>query len=158
MERITISLDEDLAREFDSYIRRRSYANRSEAIRDLLRQTLESEHLADEAKGRCVACLSYVYNHHERELSQRLTQLSHAHHDLIRSTVHVHLDHDNCMEVSILEGGIGHVRRFSDLVSAETGVRHGKLNAVPSEMARSTSQGAGHDHHHAHPHPHVHEG
>jgi CopG family nickel-responsive transcriptional regulator len=160
MDRFTVSLDEELLEQFDDYIRRRGYGNRSEAVRDILRQTLEAERLADEEGGHCVACLSYIYNHHERELSRRLTQASHAHHDLTLSTLHVHLDHENCMEVSVLQGPTAAVRRFADTITAETGVRHGALNAVPVEMKMTDS----HHHHeeddhgqsHPHPHPHVH--
>lgn len=155
MDRFTVSLDQDLLAQFDGYIRRRGYGNRSEAVRDILRQTLEAERLGDQEGGDCVACLSYVYNHHERELSRRLTQASHAHHDLLLSTLHVHLDHENCMEVSILQGATVAVRRFADAITAETGVRHGALNAVPVEI--QTTDGHHHDsggmppHRHSHP-------
>lgn len=141
MDRFTVSLDEELLNQFDDYIRRRGYGNRSEAVRDLLRQILESERLASENDGHCVACLSYIYNHHERELSRRLTETSHAHHDLTLSTLHVHLDHENCMEVSVLQGPTQAVRRLADQITAQTGVRHGALNAVPVQH---------HSHHHHH--------
>ena len=86
MERITISLDEDLAHEFDQLIERRGYSNRSEAVRDLLRQHLEQARQATNDAHHCVANLSYVYNHHERELAERLTELQHGHHDLTVAT------------------------------------------------------------------------
>ena len=156
MERITISLDDELLAEFDRYMQQKGYVNRSEAIRDLVRERLERKRLAEDQSGRCIACLSYIYNHHERELVRRLTDAQHASHDLVRSTLHVHLDHENCMEVAILEGETGAVRRFSDAVMAETGVRHGKLSAVPVET-RATGK---HSYlHHAHggqqPHTHI---
>jgi CopG family nickel-responsive transcriptional regulator len=154
MERFTVSLDEDLLTQFDEYIRRRSYGNRSEAVRDILRQALESERLAEEEDGHCIACLSYIYNHHERELSRRLTEASHAHHDLTLSTLHVHLDHENCMEVSVLQGPTQSVRRFADAITAETGVRHGALNAVPVEVGHKHTHGHGHTHDHGHKHTH----
>ncbi len=141
MDRFTISLEEDLLAQFDDYIRRRGYGNRSEAVRDILREKLEADRLDDERTGHCVACLSYIYNHDERELSRRLTQASHAHHDLTLSTLHVHLDHENCMEVSILQGPTAEVWHFADSIIAETGVRHGKLTAVPVEV-----QGGAHVH------------
>ncbi len=152
MDRFTVSLDEDLLEQFDAYIRRRGYGNRSEAVRDLLRHTLEQERLAQDDSGHCIACLSYIYNHHERDLSQRLTQTSHAHHDLTLSTLHVHMDHENCMEVSILQGPTASVRRLADSITAETGVRHGALNAVP--VIRHDD---GHHHHHHHDHDHDHD-
>lgn len=157
MDRFTVSLDEELLSQFDDYIRRRGYQNRSEAVRDILRGKLEAERLAEDESGHCVACLSYIYNHHERELSRRLTEASHAHHDLTLSTLHVHLDHENCMEVAILQGPTTAVRRFADGVTAETGVRHGKLNAVPVD--RKGHHHHHHDHHdhdHDHGHDHVH--
>lgn len=166
MDRFTVSLDEELLEQFDDYIGRHGYGNRSEAVRDILRQTLENERLADDG-GHCIACLSYIYNHHERELARRLTETSHAHHDLIRSTLHVHLDHDNCMEVSILQGPTRTVQSFADAITAETGVRHGALNAVPVDVqvsdghhhdghGHSHEHGCEHDHDHDHGHDHTH--
>lgn len=137
MERFTISLDDKLAHEFDAWIAQRGYANRSEAVRDLLRAELEqSRQHRDEAKH-CIACLSYVFNHHERELSERLTSLHHDHHDLSVSTMHAHLDHDHCLETVILRGATPMVREFADKVCAERGVHHGKLNLISVELDRS---------------------
>jgi CopG family nickel-responsive transcriptional regulator len=144
MERITISLDEALAREFDAMIERRGYQNRSEAIRDLLRSQLEADRQeAAQATGnlQCVANLSYVYNHHARDLAERLMALQHGHHDLTVATMHAHLDHDNCLESVILRGPTAAVRAFADALSAERGVSHGQLNVVSVEVASSA-----HDH------------
>ncbi len=138
MERITISLDESLAREFDALIERRGYKNRSEAVRDLLREHLEAARQRESAAGYCVANLSYVYNHHARDLAERLTALQHGHHDLTVATMHAHLDHDNCLESVILRGPTAAVRAFADALSAERGVRHGQLNVVSVDMASST--------------------
>ena len=131
MERFTISLDEELAQAFDQLIRSRGYTNRSEAIRDMLRQELEQARLARQEAPHCVASLSYVYNHHERQLAERLTDHQHHAHDLVVSTMHVHLDHDHCLEAVILRGATEEVRRFADRLSAERGVRHGQLNLIP---------------------------
>ncbi len=136
MERITISLDEALAREFDALIARRGYRNRSEAMRDLLREHLETARRGAES-GYCVANLSYVYNHHERDLAERLTSLQHAHHDLTVATMHAHLDHDNCLESVILRGPTASVRAFADALIAERGVRHGQVNVVSVEIENS---------------------
>ena len=152
MDRFTVSLEAELLQQFDDYIRRRGYKKRSEAVRDILREKLEAERLAEERGGHCIACLSYIYNHHERQLARRLTQASHDHHDLTLSTVHVHLDHENCMEVAILRGPTAEVGHFADSIIGETGVRHGKLNAVPVEV----SHGA-HAHAHAHAHAPAHD-
>ena len=158
MERFTVSLDEDLQGQFDEYIKRRGYKNRSEAVRDLLRQTLESERLQQDQPGDCIACLSYIYNHHERELTRRLTHAGHAHHDLTQSTLHLHLDHDNCMEVVILQGAAAQVQHYAHTICAETGVRHGSLNMVPVDRKLKADHQHDHGHHHAHghDHPHVH--
>ncbi len=134
MERFTISLDEPLAREFDELIRRRGYANRSEAIRDLLRHELESDRLDHDQAPHCVAALSYVYDHHERQLSERLTDLQHHAHDLVVSSMHVHLDHDNCLETLIMRGETAITRQFADQLAAERGVRHALLNLVPVDL------------------------
>jgi CopG family nickel-responsive transcriptional regulator len=104
MQRFTVSIEPKLAAEFDALIERRAYGNRSEAFRDLLRAELERQRDAEDPQGWCVACLSYVYNHHERDLAERLNDLQHAQHDLIVSTMHAHLDHDNCIETVLLRG------------------------------------------------------
>lgn len=134
MERFTISLDEGLAQAFDELIRTRGYANRSEAVRDMLRRELEQQRLTHDAAPTSVACLSYVYNHHERQLSERLTEHQHHAHDLVVSTMHVHLDHDNCLEALILRGDTGEVQHLADHIAAERGVRHGLLNVIPVDM------------------------
>ena len=140
MERFTISLGKDLAEAFDSWIAERGYTTRSEAVRDLLRSHLQSRAEPRHERGHCIASLSYVYNHHERELAERLTRLQHDHHELTIATTHAHLDHDNCIETLILKGRADAVRRFADLLIAERGVRHGQLNLV------SVERGAAHVH------------
>ena len=134
MERYTISLEESLAQEFDDLIRRRGYANRSEAVRDMLRRELENDRLARDEAPHCVAALSYVYDHHERQLSERLTDMQHHAHDLVVSSMHVHLDHDNCLETLILHGDTVETRHFADQLAAERGVRHAQLNLVPVDV------------------------
>lgn len=133
MERFTISLDEHLAEAFDLWIGQRGYANRSEAVRDLLRGELERSRRQTPQGLYCVACLSYVYNHHERELGERLTNMHHAHHDLTLSTTHVHLDHEHCLETVLLRGAAVAVQAFADAVCAERGVHHGALNLISVE-------------------------
>lgn len=133
MQRFTISLDDELAAAFDQLIAQRGYRNRSEAVRDLLRSQLESSRLAQGDARHCVANLSYVYNHHERELAERLTAIQHDHHDLTVATMHAHLDHQHCIESVILRGPTPAVRGFADALMAERGVRHGKLNLISVE-------------------------
>lgn len=141
MERVTISLDDDLLAEFDAFIHHRGYENRSEAVRDLLRARLEQDRMGAGGSGHAIGCLSYVYNHHQRELARRLTESQHARHDLMLSTLHVHLDHENCLEVVILQGEAASLRQFAEATIAETGVRHGQLHLVAAEMVQGQ-----HDH------------
>ena len=158
MERFTISLDDALAQEFDRLIAERGYDNRSEAVRDILRGHLDRLRESRDVDGPCVATLSYVYNHHERELAERLVELQHAHHDLTLSTMHAHLDHDHCIETVILKGPARTVRRFADAMVAERGVRHGQLNLVMLEHGHSHVHTHPHEHdaHAGHSHPHTH--
>jgi CopG family nickel-responsive transcriptional regulator len=131
MQRISITLDDSLTNAFEDYMNRRGYSNRSEAIRDLIRERLHREQLAEEPDGECVGTLSYVYNHHERELAARLTSAHHAHHDLTVSTMHVHLSHAHCLETVILRGSSSRVRAFADAVVAQPGVTEGHLSILP---------------------------
>ncbi len=151
MDRFTISLPEELAAEFDDLIAGRGYDNRSEAVRDILRAHLDRMREARELDGHCVANLSYVYNHHERELAERLLELSHAHHDLAVSTMHAHLDHEHCIESVILKGPVQSVRKFANSVVAERGVRHGQLNLVMVDLAHEHTHGDGTRHTHLKP-------
>ena len=151
MDRFTISLPEELAAEFDRLIAERGYDNRSEAVRDILRTYLDRMREARELDGHCVANLSYVYNHHERELADRLLALSHAHHDLALSTLHAHLDHDHCIESVLLKGPVQQVRRFANSVVAERGVRHGQLNLVMVDVAQEHTHADGSRHTHLKP-------
>jgi len=143
MERITISLDADLAAEFDRLIAERGYRNRSEAVRDLLRAHLEQSRRQRGEATHCVANLSYVYNHHERDLAERLTALQHGQHDLTVATMHAHLDHENCLESVVLRGPTAAVRSFADALVAERGVRHGQLNLIDVELDSGRSHGHG---------------
>lgn len=147
-ERFTISLDARLAQQFDRLIRAKGYRNRSEAVRDILRHHLESHRLATEQAPHCIASLSYIYNHQERDLAERLTAHQHEHHDLCVSTMHAHLDHENCIETVILRGATTEVRRFAEQLIAERGVRHGNLNLVPVDIKT-----ARHSHGHLHSEP-----
>ena len=141
MERFTISLDEALATQFDQLIAARGYSNRSEAVRDLIRGALEGDQQRNRPTGYCVANLSYVYNHHERELAERLTGLQHEHHDLTVASLHSHLDHDHCLESVILKGATVAVRQFAERLMAESGVRHGQLNVVALESEHQHAHG-----------------
>ncbi|WP_371324136.1 nickel-responsive transcriptional regulator NikR [Dechloromonas sp. ZY10] len=133
MERFTISLDAALAGDFDALIAARGYRNRSEAVRDLIRAAIAADRAREAPAGHCVANLSYVYNHHERELAERLTEKQHAHHDLTVAALHTHLDHENCLESVILRGPTARVQQFAEALIAERGVRHGQVNLIALE-------------------------
>ena len=151
MERLTISLDNRLSKQFDDLTQARGYTNRSEAMRDLIREKLETERLKEGNEGHCVATLTYIYNHHENDLATRIASAQHAHHDLILSSMHVHMDHKNCLEVAILRGSILSVRNFADLVMATRGVRHGKLHMVPVEITQAQHSPTASSHIHSNP-------
>ncbi len=150
MDRFTISLDERLATAFDQLIKERKYTTRSEAVRDILRTHLQQNRVRRDSKGACVANLSYIYNHHERELAERLARIQHAHHDLTISTMHAHLDHEQCIESVMLKGPVQRVRAFAEQLMAERGVRHGQLNLISVELGKPHSHG-GQAHRHLKP-------
>jgi len=124
--RFGVSLDPDLLGQFDVLIRSEGYTNRSEAIRDLIRERLiRQEWQKDDAQ--VAGTVSLVYDHHELDLPRRLTEVQHDHHDLIISTVHVHLDHHNCLEVLVLKGEAARVRVLGEKLVSTRGIKHGKL-------------------------------
>jgi len=131
VKRLTMSLDDELAGAFETLVKSRGYANRSEAFRDLLRNDLMATLVLERPEAPCVATLSYVYNHHQRLLASRLTRLQHDHHGLTVSTMHAHLDHDRCLETIILRGSADKLQAFSQAVVTQPGVTHGQLHVVP---------------------------
>lgn len=146
MERITMSLDEALVADFDAMIAGRGYTNRSEALRDLMRREVEAHRVRYHPQAHCVASLSYVYNHHVRELAERLTEAQHARHDLVVSTSHLHLDHENCLESAFLKGSTAAVRGFADGILAQRGVSHGQLNLITVDGGDRHGVGDAHRH------------
>lgn len=135
MQRVTLTLDDDLMAELDAIIAAHGYQNRSEAIRDLARAGIReaAEHVYRERD--CVAALVYVYDHAARQLSKRLTKAFHDHHELSQASLHVHLDHDTCLEVTVLRGKSDDIQHFGEHVIAERGVRHGKLVRMPMDQS-----------------------
>lgn len=135
MQRVTVTLDDDLMAELDKLIALRGYQNRSEAIRDLARAGLKQAAQEAGSAQSCVAVLSYVYDHAARDLARRLTSSFHSHHDLTVASLHVHLDAENCLEVGILKGPMAEVQHFAEHVIAERAVRHGSLQVIPAATA-----------------------
>ncbi len=151
MRRITVSLDDDLVEEIDKFQKLRGYQGRSEALRDIARAGLRQS--AQEAPdGACVAALVYVYDHEQRALAARLASAQHHHHDLSVATLHVHLDHESCLEVAVLRGAGAEVRHFAGHVVAEKGVRHGQLVVIPVDISAEAHEHGGHAHVHTHAH------
>jgi len=142
VKRLTMSLDDDLADAFEALMRERGYENRSEAFRDLLRHGLGEMRRREQPRGPCVAVLSYLYNHHERQLAARLTDAQHEHHEITVAATHAHLDHDHCIETLILRGPTDRVQAFSQSVITQPGVSHGQLHLIPVAVHRAH----GHDH------------
>ncbi|MBP7127772.1 nickel-responsive transcriptional regulator NikR [Myxococcota bacterium] len=126
--RFSASIEEDLFRQFEEATRRRGYSNRSEALRDLIRDSLVREEW--EGDQEIVGTVTLVYDHHVRELSDRLTRLQHDSQEVILSAMHVHLDHDNCLEVIAVKGRASEVQRIADALVGTRGVKHGRLTAT----------------------------
>ena len=126
LARIGVAIDSDLLEKFDQQIQRRGYTNRSEAFRDLVRDSLIRERVSS-PNARVVGTLTLVYDHHVRQLTNRLNDSQHDHHHEIVSTLHVHLDHDNCLEVVLLRGLARNVERIADALISMKGIRHGQL-------------------------------
>lgn len=143
MQRFTISLDDNLAERFDELIARRRYSNRSKAFRDLLLEMFKAEDFALDADAPCVALVSYSYSHRERQLSMRLTEHQHQHTEMVISSMHVHVSHDECAETVVIRGHYGEVRRLCDEIIASPGIRHGKANIMPVQADED-------EHHHHH--------
>jgi CopG family nickel-responsive transcriptional regulator len=149
MQRLTVTIDDDLVAEMDSFIAERAYANRSEAFRDLLRSGLERLGGVSSAERHCIATVSYIYDHAARELPKRLTQEFHDRGDLARATLHVHIDQESCLEVTVLQGQRSEVKAFAEHVIAERGVRHGQVVMMPVEAGSKPRRHHGHESHHS---------
>lgn len=124
--RFGVSIPEELSRRFDALIRRKNYPNRSEAIRDLIRKTLVQEEI--EKNTRVVGVVNILYDHHRRELSDKLNSLQHQHHKLVLSTMHIHLDPGNCIEVILMRGRSQEVKQMAETLIATKGVKHGTFD------------------------------
>ncbi|HCJ66612.1 MAG TPA: nickel-responsive transcriptional regulator NikR [Elusimicrobia bacterium] len=123
--RFGVSLEKELLKHFDVDIREKKYPNRSEAIRDLIRESLVKEEWVK--GGEVAGAITLVYNHHRRELVNKLTDIQHDYHQLIISVQHIHLDEDNCLEIVVVKGKVNAVRKLADRLRATKGVKHTAL-------------------------------
>ncbi len=126
LTRFGISMDSKLLRKFDAFISEQGYANRSEAVRDLVRDRLVRQSW-EAGEEEMVGTVTLVYDHHQRDLTDKLTARQHEHHEVILSAMHVHLDHHNCLELLAVRGKAKEIQRIADLLISVKGVKHGKL-------------------------------
>jgi|SRR5208283_249225 len=126
LSRIGVAIDSDLLQKFDELIASRGYSNRSEAFRDLIRDELV-ERAWEHPDSEVVGTVTLVYDHHVRLLNEKLTGMQHSHFHQILSTLHVHLDHDNCLEVLVVRGKASDVKTIADAIISTKGVKHGRL-------------------------------
>ena len=131
LSRIGVAIDSDLLKKFDDLIERRGYTNRSEAFRDLIRDAL-IETTAARPDSVVVGTVTLVYDHHVRKLAERLTDMQHERFHNVLSTLHVHLDHDHCLEVMVLKGKAAAVQKMADALISTKGVMHGRLTITSS--------------------------
>lgn len=134
MQRVTVTIDDELMDALDRYMEAGGHQNRSEAVRDLVRAGLVKEVKSEDGARRCVAALVYVYDHETRQLSRNLMHDHHTHADMSIATLHVHLDAESCLEVSLLKGQKAEVEHFASHLIGERGVRYGQLVVVPANL------------------------
>ncbi|HKL24860.1 MAG TPA: nickel-responsive transcriptional regulator NikR [Desulfuromonadales bacterium] len=135
--RFGISIDQPLLEHFDRLIAEKGYSNRSEAIRDLIRSSLVENQVGHDETAETVGTVTLVYDHHTRDLAEKLTEHQHAHHEAIVSTLHVHLDAHYCLEVIVVRGHAGQVRRLADELIGTRGVTHGRLVLTTADPTAS---------------------
>jgi CopG family nickel-responsive transcriptional regulator len=130
--RFSVSLEADLLDQFDRYCKEGKFATRSEAIRQLLRETLTVHAWESDAQD-AAATLTIVYDHHRTHLADRLLELQHRHTDMVVSTMHVHLDHNNCLEVIVLRGRAGALQKVASELRGLKGIHKGQLVLAKTE-------------------------
>jgi len=126
LARFGVSIPKQLLEAFDEYIEKKHYANRSEAIRDLIRQKLVEEEWK-ESKEEVVGVITYLYDHHKRELAEKLLDLQHDFYDKIITTQHLHVDQERCLEIVLVKGKANEIRELADKIQALKGVLHVNL-------------------------------
>ncbi|MFK2825366.1 nickel-responsive transcriptional regulator NikR [Bacillus sp. B190/17] len=130
LKRFGVSMEGGLLRKFDHLIKQRGYENRSEAVRDLIRDSLIQQSWEDNEQIVAGSILLF-YNHHQRNLLEELMHIQHSMHDYILATTHLHLDHDNCLEIIIVRGKAKDIRQLSHNLTSLKGVDYGKFTVAP---------------------------
>ncbi|OHB63823.1 MAG: hypothetical protein A2Y77_01270 [Planctomycetes bacterium RBG_13_62_9] len=133
IDRIGVSLEKELLDAFDGLMAKKGYPSRSEAIRDLIRQQISVEKLAD-PKAKAVAAVFLVYEHHSTKLMGMLADLQHSHFLQVISSMHIHLDEHNCLEVIVLRGPVGEINKTAESLISLKGVKLGRINLLATEM------------------------
>ncbi len=136
MEKITrfgVSIEPDLLKKFDKIIKMEGYTNRSEAIRDLVRKNLIREENKN-PNAESIGTLTMIYDHHTGNLTNKLLDLQHNHTKEILSTTHIHIDHNNCLEVLVLKGKTGKIQKLADNIKSLKGIKHGELVITKSSL------------------------
>jgi CopG family nickel-responsive transcriptional regulator len=134
LARFGISIPKELLKAFDEYIEKKHYANRSEAIRDLIRQKLVEEEWK-ESKEEVMGVIMYLYDHHKRELTDRLMEIQHNYYERIITTQHIHIDHAKCLEVILVKGRANEIKELAEKIQAQKGVLH--LNIALTTLGKS---------------------
>jgi len=124
--RFGVSIEPDLLTKFDKNIKRKGYSNRSEALRDLIRKTIILEENTDPTTEG-LGTLTMLYDHHTGPFTKKLLEIQHDHHHEILTTTHIHVDHQNCLEVLVLQGKTGELQKLADSITALKGIKHGEL-------------------------------
>jgi len=136
MEKITrfgVSIEPDLLKKFDKVIKKKGYTNRSEAIRDIIRENLIAE-TTEDPNSEAIGTLTMIYDHHAGNLTNKLLDLQHHHHKEILTTTHIHVDHDNCLEVLVLKGKTRNIQKLADNIKSLKGIKHGELVITESKL------------------------
>jgi len=131
--RFGVSIEPELLKKFDKVIKKKGYYNRSEAIRDIVRENILKIDTSD-PDSEAIGTLTIMYDHHEGTLSNKLLDLQHDHHNEILSTTHIHIDHHNCLEVLVLKGKTGNIKKLADNIKAIKGIKHGELVITKSSL------------------------
>lgn len=125
--RFGVSIEKDLLDNFDNLIAEKSYSTRSEALRDLIRDALIEQKIDSHSETKVLGSLTIIYDHHASNLLQEMTKVQHQHHDLILSVMHLHVSHDDCMEIIALSGKVNNISELANSLVSLKGIKHGKL-------------------------------